>query len=660
MASSISICERVKNDIAGDYIKDKAEMLELPSATVMFKKLAHAPPIFVRVWIVARYLTRLAVRQHLAHAWEGHARATVAEIDVVGAGWDFASRFPLPFRIQVLQFALLLGWATNLHLLAFLGIDTSLVLDIRLDDYRGIASSLLPTSNAIQSGTSSAGAAAAAAAGVAGATTRSQAPFVHPSRLYPPLYILAGLGFLWTTVSWAVFMRLTGGDAVEMVKWRGVPAFSAFAVGTVALMPMNILFKKERMMFIRSMKRIVLGSIYSPVPFSDIILADILTSSAKVLGDVWSSGCMLFSATTKFGLDGLNEIDDACGRVKMVPIMTSLPYLFRFRQCLAEVFTGSTPTPRRSLANALKYATAFPVIFFSAMQTVIGDPFDEDEDAMEDSRWIGRSALFYLWVLAVLVNSLYSFWWDITNDWGLSLLTPGGWSSSPTISYSFIHSTSPDSRPTTGTPRGSVAAQNHHRTRSGHLAAHSLNNSLSVPSMDPPPPSRPHSPTLLAPGVSTPSKVAHGHRIRHSRAFSTAAAPNLTYPFLRPILLLPDPVIYYFAIAIDLVLRFTWSLKLSSHLHSIHEVEAGVFLMEGLEVLRRWMWVYFRIEWEAVRKGGGGFMMDKDEGDHRLRAEEDYELTSRRDAPFTDDDPNDVGLGIHVAASLPHNKAVFK
>ncbi|KAM0793040.1 hypothetical protein ACM66B_000529 [Microbotryomycetes sp. NB124-2] len=557
--------------------------------------------------------------------------------------------------IQVLQFATLLGWATNLHLLAFLGIDTSLVLDIRLDDYRGIASSLLPTtSNALQASTAGQAGAAGASSATSAAASRSQAPFVHPSRLYPPLYILSALGFLWTAVSWAVFMRLTAGDAVEMVKWRGIPAFSAFAVGVVVLMPLNVLFKRERMMFLRSMKRIVLGSIYSPVPFSDIILADILTSSAKVLGDVWSSGCMLFSATTKFGLEGLNEIDDACGRVKMVPIMTSLPYLFRFRQCLAEVFTGSTPTPRRSLANALKYATAFPVIFFSAMQTVIGDPFDDDEEAFEDNRWIGRSTLFYLWVLSVLVNSLYSFWWDITNDWGLSLLTPGGWSSSPTISYSFIHSPTPDSRPSAATPRGSAAAHSHNRTRSGHLAAHSLNASLSVPTMEPPPPSRPHSPTLLTSGVSTPSKGAHGHRIRHSRAFSTAAAPNLTYPFLRPILLLPDPVVYYLAIAIDLVLRFTWSLKLSSHLHSIHEVEAGVFLMEGLEVLRRWMWVYLRIEWEAVRKGGGGLMMDKDEGDHRLRAEEEYELTRRDATPYTDDP--DLGLGIHVAASSPLGK----
>ncbi|KAK4058143.1 protein-ER retention protein [Microbotryomycetes sp. JL221] len=566
------------------------------------------------------------------------------------------------------KFATLLGWATNLHLLAYLGIDTSLVLDIRLDDYLGAASALLPmtSSQAIAGQTTTAASAAAGVAG-AGAVRAQAAPFVHPSRLYPPLYVLAAIGFLWTTVSWAVFMKLTSGDVVEMVKWRGVPTFSAFAVGAVALMPFNVLYKKERMMFLRSMKRIVLGTIYSPVPFSDIILADILTSSAKVLGDIWVSGCMLFSATTKFGIEGLNEIDDACGRVTMVPVMTSLPYLFRFRQCLAEVFTGSSPTPRRSLANALKYATAFPVIFFSAMQTVIGDVYDDDSPH-EDRAWIGRSTLFYLWVLSVFVNSLYSFWWDITNDWGLSLMTPGGWSSSPTISYSFIHSPSPAaSRPPAATPRGSITSPSdrHNRTRSGHLATHPSNGSLSVPSMlEPPPPSRPHSPTMLTERTGTPSKGVHAHRSHHSRAFSTAAAPNLTYPFLRPILLLPDPIIYYAAIAIDLVLRFTWSLKLSSHLHSIHEVEAGVFLMEGLEVLRRWMWVYLRMEWEAVRKGGGGYLtMDKDEGENRLRAEEEFEL-SRRDGhhlhhqhhnmSYEDrHDQSDSGLGIHVAVTDP-------
>lgn len=115
------------------------------------------------------------------------------------------------------------GFATNLHLLAYLGIDTSLVLDIRLDDYRG--SHRAPSS--------------------------APAPFVHPSRLFPPIYSLAFCGLAWTTVNWIVFARITGGVPEEMVKWRGIPAFTAIAVGIATVAPWNFLYRKERMMFLR-------------------------------------------------------------------------------------------------------------------------------------------------------------------------------------------------------------------------------------------------------------------------------------------------------------------------------------------------------------------------------------------------------------------------
>jgi hypothetical protein len=53
-----------------------------------------------------------------------------------------------------------------------------------------------------------------------------------------------------------------------------------------------------------------------------VILADILTSSAKVLGDVWVSGCLLLTASERFGLGG--ELGGGGGaRVWMVPLMTS-------------------------------------------------------------------------------------------------------------------------------------------------------------------------------------------------------------------------------------------------------------------------------------------------------------------------------------------------
>jgi len=331
--------------------------------------------------------------------------------------------------------------------------------------------------------------------------------------------------------------------------------------------------------------------------------------------------------------------------------------------------------------NAAKYASAFPVIFFSAMQTVVGDQFDTSAE----TAWIGRTTLFRLWMLAVLVNSLYSFWWDVTNDWGLSLLTREGWSNNANVGYSVVHNPGPGGRNhlalSTGAGRGTAPPNQRTRTAGSSISAQSGGHSLlGVPgtsngpvldSQYPPPPSRPHSPstssgtpskmyhTHTGPSASTASLAAPSHApsssgghhpsparagAGHSRAFSTAAQPNVSYPFLRPILLLPDPALYYLAILVDFLLRFTWSLKLSSHLHSVHEIEAGIFLMEALEVFRRWMWVYLRIEWEAVRKGGGGYGAGHDAGRHAAEQSGGVE----RYADRSEEQDEEIGLGILV------------
>jgi len=95
---------------------------------------------------------------------------------------------------------------------------------------------------------------------------------------------------------------------------------------------------------------------------------------------------------------------------------------------------------------------------------------------------------------------------------------------------------------------------------------------------------------------------------------SSAASVDLTSPRppnhgfsshhfgLRRRLLFGDALIYYIAILINFILRFTWSLKLSSHLHNVTDMESGIFVMEALEVLRRWVWVFLRVEWEVLRK----------------------------------------------------------
>ena len=117
-------------------------------------------------------------------------------------------------------------------------------------------------------------------------------------------------------------------------------------------------------------------------------------------------------------------------------------------------------------------------------------------------------------LLSLLVNSLFSFYWDVTKDWDLNLLTQSSFSSTPSFSNS------------------------------------------------------------------------------HSNS-------NSNYPTgLRRYLVFSSPTIYYTAIAIDFLLRSTWSLKLSPHLDHLTNMEGGLFFLELLEIGRRWMWIFFRVETE--------------------------------------------------------------
>lgn len=180
------------------------------------------------------------------------------------------------------------------------------------------------------------------------------------------------------------------------------------------------------------------------------------------------------------------------------------------------------------------------------------------------------------------MNSAYSFWWDVTNDWGLELLIPSGWNRPKTGPVS-LHGGPSDMHLLPPTTEGRVPKLISPLQSPSHSRRHSAS---SIPS------SLPFSPTST-----------NGRRSFDEQNTHTPAAAYHAPPFgLRSRLIYRDPTIYYLAIVLNFILRFTWSLKLSSHLHTVAELESGVFLMETLELIRRWMWVFFRIEWEAVKK----------------------------------------------------------
>ncbi|RMD41392.1 hypothetical protein DV735_g3762, partial [Chaetothyriales sp. CBS 134920] len=279
----------------------------------------------------------------------------------------------------------------------------------------------------------------------------------RPDPSYRSTYRLALILTIPLALSLLSFWTLTGCQPQNAIRWQILPQSYLLYFLLVFVLPLRRLSHLGRSRFLGTLRRISLGGIAEAQDgkFADIILADVLTSYAKVFGDLF---CLI-----------------EFWRVRANP-------------------TQSSGWGGQHLANALKYSSAFPVIILSALQRGY-DP---------KSFYMTEAGLFRLWLFFVFLNSFYSFYWDVTKDWDLTLLTP-------------------------------------------------------------------------ARKAKSPGEYPYG--LRRYRYFHS-------------------PSLYYIAICLDLMLRCTWSFKLSPHLDHFNDLEGGIFLIEVLEVARRWMWIFFRVETE--------------------------------------------------------------
>ncbi|KAK4266747.1 hypothetical protein QN277_023628 [Acacia crassicarpa] len=213
---------------------------------------------------------------------------------------------------------------------------------------------------------------------------------------------------IWKCSTWMTIIVPTSMTAYLYLYSHGEVSLAAsqpvllyIFVAIVLIFPFDIFYLSSRFFFLRTMWRIAFP--LQPITFPDFFLADIFTSMSKVFSDLERSVCRMVNK--QVATIAWLEADSVCGSHSIaIPMVLVLPYLWRLLQCLRQY---KDTKERTCLFNALKYSTAFPVIFLSALKYHV---FPE--------KWI--SLYRPLWLLSSVVNSLYSFYWDITRDWDLS------------------------------------------------------------------------------------------------------------------------------------------------------------------------------------------------------------------------------------------------
>jgi hypothetical protein len=174
-----------------------------------------------------------------------------------------------------------------------------------------------------------------------------------------------------------LFWLITRGNVESVKAWEILPNLYLLILVVSFCLPVKFLSGQGRRRFLQTIGRISLGGIAETEDgkFGDILAADALTSYAKVLGDLFVSLCLFFSR----GRSSTAHPDRSCGGSFVVPFILAVPSMIRLRQCLIEYSrvrrrnwkTGSETDKSAAfnhLANALKYASAFPVIVMSAIQ----------------------------------------------------------------------------------------------------------------------------------------------------------------------------------------------------------------------------------------------------------------------------------------------------
>eukprot|EP00450_Noctiluca_scintillans_P024071 CAMPEP_0194533566 /NCGR_PEP_ID=MMETSP0253-20130528/71470_1 /TAXON_ID=2966 /ORGANISM="Noctiluca scintillans" /LENGTH=390 /DNA_ID=CAMNT_0039379129 /DNA_START=16 /DNA_END=1185 /DNA_ORIENTATION=+ len=160
-------------------------------------------------------------------------------------------------------------------------------------------------------------------------------------------------------------------------------------------------------------------------PFIEVVVADGLTSAARVFFDLAFCTCVLnrsVQATQMVNLvqgegrESLDDVLDQCSRSIWPFLFWALPSVIRARQCIITArCTTDGWTRKVQLANLLKYMSAWPVVACSFLHA---------RSLADTSSILSPEDIEALWAFTAVVNSLFSAFWDLVFDWGLLQASP--------------------------------------------------------------------------------------------------------------------------------------------------------------------------------------------------------------------------------------------
>lgn len=188
-----------------------------------------------------------------------------------------------------------------------------------------------------------------------------------------------------------------------------------FAV--LGMLPLSVLQRGSRISLGRTLFESVIAP-FAPVTFWHVIVADYLTSLAKALSDIQMTSCIstnIVFLQREANVEHIRSAElwtryhDRCTDSYANMVALALPFWWRLMQCL-QVY--SQTKEQKNLWNALKYSTAFPLVYAGYIKNQA--PSRQNQS---------------LFIAAAVIQSTFTFVWDVLMDWGLPQRTASGSSS---------------------------------------------------------------------------------------------------------------------------------------------------------------------------------------------------------------------------------------